>query len=324
MVMKKFPLVAADYGFIFLSILATALSLAGYFGRYNLYLEFVSGYKLQYLLVGMCSLIYFALTRRQKIIVAIALVGLLLNLVEIVPWYFHRPQITNLESYYPLKVLSYNVLWDNKQYDQAIALIDRQQPDIAVFQEAQAPWAKALSVLKSDYPYQISVPKLEIEVHSKFPLENTHIELYGTYRGLVISDLTIGDRQVKFIATHAYPQLYFGHQGWTIRNQHLEIGIGAYVRQLSLPVIVIGDLNVTMWSPFYRSMIQTSGLYNARQGFGILPTQSAIAPQLSVFSAPIDHCLISPEILVQDFQLGNNIGSDHLPIIADLLIPKKM
>ena len=313
--------IQSQFVFWLLTILVTILSIAGYFGRYNLYLEFASGYKLQLLITGLCASIYFALTKKNRIIFAIALLCVVLNLAEILPWYFHRPQITNLENYQPLKVLSYNVLWSNQQYDQAIALVTGQQPDIAVFQEAQPPWSNALTALKTDYPYHISVPKLKIEVYSKLPLEHTRIKLYGTYRGLVISDLTIGDRQIKFIVTHAYPQLYYGREGWQIRNQHLEVGIGEYVGQLQQPVIVIGDLNASMWSPFYRSMIQTSDLVNARQGFGIVPTQSAIAPQWKLLAAPIDHCLISPEILVQNFRSGKNIGSDHLPIITDLLIP---
>ena len=311
-----------SYFFLALSILATALSLAGYLGRLNLYLEFASGYKLQFLVLGLCSLFYFGLTRK-KIGMIISLFCVLLNLAEILPWYVSKPTITNIESYEPLKVVSYNVLWNNKQYGKAIALIETEQPDIAIFQEAQERWHKALTPLKTDYPHHISASKLEIEVYSKLPLTNIKIELYGTYRGLVICDLQIGNNNLKFIATHAYPQLYYGREGWEIRNRHLEIGIGEYVKNLEKPVIIAGDLNVSMWSPFYRSLINKSGLHNARQGFGILPSQSVIAPQFAILSAPIDHCLVSPEIKVNNFKTGQDIGSDHLPIIADLLVPSK-
>lgn len=309
------------YLFSSFAILSLGLSLAGYLGRINLYLEFTSGYKLQFLLVGLCCLVYFTLTR-IKLWVAISLFSVLLNLAEILPWYMNQPQINNNNNYQPLKVISYNVLWDNKNYEQAISFIHQQQPDIAIFQEAIEPWAKHLSVLKANYPYHIEAKKLEIEVYSKYPLSNTEIKLYGTYRGLVISDLKIDqDRQIKLIATHAYPQLYYGQKGWQIRNEHLEKGIGEYVNNLKQSVIVAGDLNVSMWSPFYHSLIKQSGLHNARQGFGILPTQSGINPQLAIFSAPIDHCLISSDIKVKNFRLGKHLGSDHLPIIVELLIP---
>jgi endonuclease/exonuclease/phosphatase (EEP) superfamily protein YafD len=318
------------YFFVCISILTLGLSLAGYLGRLNLYLELASGYKLQFLLLALCSLIYFSFTRITLWLI-VSLLCVLLNITEIIPWYFNQPQVTNVNNYQPLKVFSYNVLWSNENYDKAIALINQEQPDIVVFQEAVKPWEKQLAVLKATYPYHIGAKKLEIEVYSKLPLTNTEIKLYGTYRGLVISDLkisdqsspTIGERQIKFIATHAYPQLYYGHEGWQIRNEHLEKGIGEYVKNLEQSVIIAGDLNVSMWSPFYRSLIKQSGLHNARQGFGILPSQSGIAPQFAILSAPIDHCLVSSDIQVENFRLGRDIGSDHLPIIANLLIPTK-
>ena len=311
----------SDYLFLILSVSAIALSVAGYLGRLHRYLEFASGYKLQLLLLALCCLVYFLLTRKYWGI-ALSLAGVLLNLVVILPWYLNRPQIANPEQYQPLKVLSYNVLGSNQQYEQAIAFVNQEQPDLAIFQEAVPEWQEQLQALASDYPYRVEAEKLEIMVYSKIPLSTPQIELYGTYRGLVIVGLQVGDRLIKFIATHAYPQLYFGHQGWQIRNQHLEVGIGDYVKTLPEPVIVMGDLNVSMWSPFYHSMIERSGLVNTRQGFGILPTQSTVNPQFAALSAPIDHCLVSPDIQVRDFQLGRNLGSDHLPIVAELLIPQ--
>lgn len=308
------------YCFAWLSIGAIALSVAGYLGRLNLFLEFTSGYKLQFLLLTLCSLVYFLLTRK-KLWIAINLFCVLLNLAAILPWYFNQPEIVNRERYEPLKVLSYNVLWQNKHYAQAIALINREQPDIAIFLEAVPHWHSELIALNSSYPYHIRAKQLEIEIYSKLPLNNPQIKRYGTYRGLVIADIKVGDRLVKFAATHAYPQLYWGPGGWLIRNQHLEIGIGEYVRNLQQPAIVLGDLNVSMWSPFYHSMIERSGLRNTRQGLGILPTHSIFAPQFAVLSAPIDHCLVSSNIQVKNFKLGPAIGSDHLPIIAELLIP---
>ncbi|MEL6496338.1 MAG: endonuclease/exonuclease/phosphatase family protein [Cyanobacteria bacterium J06623_7] len=305
-------------------ILTLLLSLAGYWGRLNLYFEFASGYKIQLLLMALCSLIYFLLTRRpQWIVVSLGVV--LLNLAVILPWYFNRPAIANEAEYAPLRVFSYNVLWENRapqDYQKAIALVAQEQPDIAIFQEVQSHWHEQLAVLESSYPHHVFAEKLEIEVYSKLPLLNPEIKLYGTYRGLVLADLQMGDRLTKFIATHAYPQLFFGHAGWLIRNEHLEIGIGEYIRDLSQPAIVLGDLNVSLWSPFYHSMIKTAGLSNARQGLGVLPTHSVVAPQFAALSAPIDHCLITAEIQVKDFKLGKAIGSDHLPIIADLLLPK--
>lgn len=33
---------------------------------------------------------------------------------------------------------------------------------------------------------------------------------------------------------------------------------------------------------------------------------------------PIDHCLVSSEFTVKNIKTGNDIGSDHLPLIIEL------
>jgi hypothetical protein len=39
------------------------------------------------------------------------------------------------------------------------------------------------------------------------------------------------------------------------------------------------------------------------------------------FGAPVDHILVSRNIEVKHFEVGPDIGSDHLPLIADLRLP---
>ena len=74
-----------------------------------------------------------------------------------------------------------------------------------------------------------------------------------------------------------------------------------------------------MWSSDYLAVETISGLNNARQGFGILPTWPTYMPFLMI---PIDHILISEHFVINDFKVGNNIGSDHLPLIIELALLK--
>jgi endonuclease/exonuclease/phosphatase (EEP) superfamily protein YafD len=253
----------------------------------------------------------------------LSLVCLIYNLVLIMPWYFPTEQPVIDTKYESLRVLSFNVLHHNQRYNDAIKLVSDRKIDIAVFLEATPPWDRKLLALKKVLPYHFSAKKLQIEIYSKYPLNESEIQLYGTYRGLVISQITAGKSDFIFVATHAYPQLFFGDEGWHNRNKQLAKGLGNQLRKLDKPVIVGGDLNVTMWSSQYKSMVANSGLRNARQGFGILPTQSAYFPQIPWLAIPIDHFLVSKDILVNNMEIGNNIGSDHLPILLDVLIPQK-
>lgn len=304
----------AVYFFRGLTVSIIVLSITGYFGRFNVFLDITSNFKIQYLILGILLCIFFTIThQRTWLIVSLACV--LINLIEIVPWYI--PQ-GNVASGQPLRLLSLNVLASNQQYDQVIALVEQEKPAIAAFLEANVIWSEKLQVLAKSFPYHISAKTLEMELYSNIPLENYSIQRYGQNRGNLLANLMIEGKKVSLIISHTMQPLMFDKDGFKWRNQHLEEGIGRYVKHLKTPVILMGDLNITLWSPYYKKAIHYSGLRNARAGFGLLPTFPAGIPGLSI---PIDHCLVSPDISVLNTKTGNYVGSDHLPIITDVTIP---
>jgi endonuclease/exonuclease/phosphatase (EEP) superfamily protein YafD len=310
------------YGLMALTILTTILSVSGYFGRLNRYVEMSSAIRHVYLLIGTITLIYFVLTRR-RIWIWVSLLCVLINAVEVLPWHFPKPKVIATDipaSIATMRVFMFNVLHENTRYQDAIALVNQEKPTLAVFLEATKPWPEELTQLKQTFPYHFSAEKIQIEIYSKVPLIAPEIRLYGKKRGLAVSKINVNGQEVMFIATHAYPQTWFGQQGFEWRNQQLEEGIGDFVGQLQQPVVLVGDLNATMWSPHYKSMIRRSGLINARQGFGVLPTLGLPTFYHPLLAFPVDHCLVSPKVEVEAFRTGPFIGSDHLPIIADVKI----
>lgn len=302
------------YFFRGLTVSIIILSITGYLGQLNIFLDITSNFKIQYFILGLFLCIFFTLTQ-QRIWLIVNLCCVLINLIDIVPWYI--PQ-GNVASGQPLRLLSLNVLASNQQYDQVIALVDQEKPAIAAFLEANVIWSEKLQVLAESFPYHISAKTLEMELYSNIPLENYSIQRYGQNRGNLLADLTIEGKTVSLIISHTMQPLMFDKDGFKWRNQHLEVGIGRYVEHLKTPVILMGDLNITMWSPYYKKAIHYSGLRNARAGFGLLPTFPAGTPG---FSIPIDHCLVSPDISVLNIKTGNYVGSDHLPLITDVIIP---
>jgi endonuclease/exonuclease/phosphatase (EEP) superfamily protein YafD len=84
-------------------------------------------------------------------------------------------------------------------------------------------------------------------------------------------------------------------------------------------VIIAGDLNLSPWSPYYARLVRETGLADIRKGFGLLPTWPT---HLRPMMIPIDHCLVSPDISVSRVRTGEHIGSDHLPLIVDLMVAK--
>ncbi len=78
--------------------------------------------------------------------------------------------------------------------------------------------------------------------------------------------------------------------------------------------MVLGDLNVTPWSPFFRDLLREGALRNARKGYGLRPTWPTMLPPLLI---PVDHCLVSSGVTVHDCRAGRNVGSDHYPLVVD-------
>ena len=280
----------------------------------------------QYFLISLLILFLLVLTRHRKLII-ISLFLLALNLPKIIPWYLPNSAFLNRNEA-DLKVLVANLHTRNKNYAQVLSFVKKEDPDLAIFIEVDEAWVKQLDSLKNILPYTVAKPNpydSGLVVYSNKPLINPRISFLGTEkRANIISNLTVKEKLISLIAIHPPPPLK--EALFHIRNRQLD-EISQYIETLGNPVLLVGDLNITMWSPYYQRLINKTGLKNARQGWGLLPswpTQSDLSPlpgwASRLFSIPIDHCLISREFQVIDTYTGSYIGSDHLPLITHLKI----
>lgn len=160
-------------------------------------------------------------------------------------------------------------------------------------------------------------------VYSKQPLGNARVEFFGTERNAsVIAQLAIAAQPVTLLATHPLPPAKPSF--FQSRNQQLA-RISEYLATLENQIILAGDLNTTMWSPYYRRLAQRTGLHNAREGFGILPTWPTPGTYRRLpgwltllLSIPIDHCLLSQGLEAVNVYTGSHIDSDHRPLLVDI------
>jgi endonuclease/exonuclease/phosphatase (EEP) superfamily protein YafD len=81
----------------------------------------------------------------------------------------------------------------------------------------------------------------------------------------------------------------------------------------------MGDLNATPWSRPFRRFVGRSGLCDSRAGFGV---QASFPAASALLRIPIDHVLVSCVIGVRNRRIGRDVGSDHLPVIVDLVLPR--
>ena len=302
------------FAFLALIVVVGLLSVAGYVGKLHQYFDITNAFKPQYLIAATAAFVYFFLTQRQQWVV-VSLACIFINCLEVLPWYIPQGMAAETPPQ-TLRILSFNLLANNSESEPVIAFIKKEKPDIAIFMEATQEWPDKLKSLENIFSYHVGAENIDMQIYSTLPLANSNLKTYGKNRGYVISDIDQG-ASFSLIASHTYPPVVFGNQGFNWRNDQLK-DMGEVVTALQKPAILVGDLNVPMWSQYYQSSFKNSRLRNTRQGFGVMPTYE---PKNLFKAIPIDHCLVSQEIKVVNMRVGPSLGSDHVPIIVDLLIP---
>ncbi|MFB2895746.1 hypothetical protein ACE1CI_22795 [Aerosakkonemataceae cyanobacterium BLCC-F50] len=99
--------------FILVTVLITIFSITGYLGKFNFILDLTAHFKLQYLVIGFCTFFFFLLGQ-NKLWLVISLGCILLNLMEIVPWYLPQSAIATENTTGQLRVFQSNVLYNNR------------------------------------------------------------------------------------------------------------------------------------------------------------------------------------------------------------------
>ena len=155
-----------------------------------------------------------------------------------------------------------------------------------------------------------------IAVFSRLPLAEAGVHTLGE-AGLpsLSMRVDVGGVELTLLATHPTPPI--PARRFHLRNDQLA-RLGELIDSSSRPLVLVGDLNMTMWSPWYRRLTGTRRLFNSRRGFGVQGSWPACLPEF--LRLPIDHCLLSDGLSVAGCSLGPDIGSDHLPLLVDLLV----
>ncbi|OIO68029.1 MAG: endonuclease/exonuclease/phosphatase [Zetaproteobacteria bacterium CG_4_9_14_3_um_filter_49_83] len=279
--------------------------------------ELFSHFHVQYLFMALFSAIFFLFFKQYNWSVSM-LLPIILNTVFILPWYIGGAnQHDNIVG--KIRVLESNVQRGNQACNKLLALIKQEKPDVVVLLEIDQQWAKALKTLDTAYPYQYVFPQSDnfgIALFSRWPLENIqNLELGRMPIASIKADMRLNDRTITILATHPVPPI--NNEFHQERNKQLQAIILLAQHQRQKPLLVVGDLNTSMWSDDYQRLMQDSGLHNAREGFGIVPTWPATLPMLMI---PLDHLLLSPQLSALSIHSAGNIASDHLPLIVELAV----
>lgn len=282
--------------------------------------ELLSHFQSQYLLASLACLAVLGGLRRYRL-AAGALVCVVASGTAVLPFVAGPGSRAHAAAGggADLRLLLLNVLKPNRHDGPVLDLVAGTDADVLVFVEVDAWWKRALEALAPDYPHCVFRPldnNFGLAVFSRIPFDDTDVCVLGDAgRASACLRITVGGTPVSVMATHPCPPVTA--QSFRLRNNQLE-QVAAYLDTRG-PAILIGDINTTMWSPWYRRIERRTGMVNARLGHGVLPSWPTFLPAAA--RIPIDQCLVTPDITVTGCRLGPPVGSDHLPLIVDVSVP---
>ena len=207
-----------------------------------------------------------------------------------------------------------NVKTDHDNMAQVANAIEHYAADLVLLEEVDERWLSALQPVLVDYPYSVASPRPDnfgIALYSKLPLLDAVTPSFGSAEvPSVQASLVWQGRTLSFLGTHPLPPVNRTYS--RLRDEQLH-AIALHVLSLPGSVLLMGDLNTTVWSYHFRRLLNVSGLSDCSRGHGVQPTWPADNVVLRV---PIDHCLHSSQVTILDKQVGRDVGSDHFPIIV--------
>ncbi len=225
--------------------------------------DMLCNFKVQYVLLSIPAIFVFAFSRHWKT-TALLCCGLLYNSIGLVPYFVSVNASPPSESQVE-KLLSFNLLRTNTEYQTTIDQVIAEDPDFIFLMEVHSDWKPFFEKWKPDYPYQEIVShqgytgvaflsKREwqtIEVFDSGVIRNPSIDV--TFAALPNDSSSV---PLRIVATHPVPP--FGAALTESREQQLveiakRISTGAKGQQASL---IIGDFNLTPWSPSFSRILE--------------------------------------------------------------------
>lgn len=295
------------------------LTLTSLLGRY-VYLELATHFRLQYALAASVCIVVLIGFQSWKAL-PFAICCALFNWSYVLPFYSERPPNDHRATTASLRLMHANVFQSNRNYAGMIEAINEAKPDIVVLQEVTAAWSDQVQTLNDAYPHHEIVPRTGgsgMALFSRYPLAGVEVlSLDASTHLAILAKVNVEDTVVSILSLH--PPTPVRPYKFLNRNRQFS-GAAAILRSTQGPRVLIGDLNTTMWSPFFQTLLTESGLRDARLGFGLRPSWPQPLPRF--LQLPIDHCLVSDDILVAGIRTCGGTGSDHRPLIVDLQLQR--
>jgi len=237
----------------------------------------------------------------------------------------------------PVTALTYNLGDGMATPDRLLPMLRASGADIVALEEVTADTAARLDDLRDRYPYQVS-QGLGIggkALLSRYPIRSYEWLEFNPGRPDLWAELDLEGTTVVVIVAHPPPPALT----WTgiqprPGTAHQMTSLIELIRTTDRPLLLLGDLNITQMHDVYGEL-EASGLQDTFRiaGDGLGFTMPARMAKLAAVSdtlgnlmiwpaARIDYIWASPAWQPVSARVGDDAGSDHLPVLATVsLIP---
>ncbi len=239
---------------------------------------------------------------------------------QILPYYLTSIDDLSIKVGPPLQLLMLNVNRQTGSPDKLVQLVGKHDPEIIFLMEVSPRWQESIEKIGKSYTHQKVILRQDnfgMALLSKIPWEAIMSLSYGPKKiPSLVTEFVIEETKVfNIVFTHPPPPI--NQEFYEQRNDQL-LQVAQALKELSEPKMLFGDLNITAWTRRFEKFKIGLKLKDCRKGFGLRPTWPA---QTYPVQIAIDQCLYSRGVQIVDIKTLEDIGSDHLPVLTQFVIP---
>jgi endonuclease/exonuclease/phosphatase (EEP) superfamily protein YafD len=308
-----------------LALLALAglavLTVLAQFGSRGWLPELATHFRVQYLAIALVLALLFGVLRRPMPALA-ALALLAPHAWYVAPYLWPGEAAVSAAPLDAVRVLSLNLYYRNDRYAEVRDYLLGSDADLLVLSELTPAWVRELQSVTSRYPFWMSLDQRGpwgLGVFSRYPLRDprsTSLGVAGSVNVRALVELPGG--AVDLVAVHLSSPTT--PERAAMRNRQLAelarlLGPAPADGAAGPPRMLIGDMNLTPFSPYFSELLARTGLRDARRPAGLLGTWPTWLPPLQI---TIDQCLVDAALGVAGVTRGPVVGSDHYPLEVTL------
>ena len=303
----------------------------GFLNMFHPFLDSMSHFRVHFLFLLLLLLLIVAFFHELRILViylVLFLVGSFYLYTILQPFQAKPIDITRTQHF---KHVQFNLNFKNQRIEEVKTFLKENSIDVVTLQEVTAEHKKALEEMQyeglsvefsTDYPYVFkkkgAYPYQQycnfqavggVAILSKYPI-NKENSICMEGEGLLSSQILVNEKPLNVVSIHLYWPFPYG-QTKQVKS------INQVFEHLSTPLLIAGDFNAVSWSHTLNQIEKASHtkVINGMRWSIALKEQLPLFPSIKL---PIDHVLLSKDFDVDSIYVGEDLGSDHFPVISEL------